>query len=40
MSFRLSNAGDTYQRLADKVFEHQIGRNIEVYVDDMMITSM
>ena len=37
MPFGLRNAGATYQRLADKVFEAQIGRNIEVYVDDMVI---
>ncbi|XP_072084316.1 uncharacterized protein [Arachis hypogaea] len=30
------NAGATYQRLMDKVFAKQIGRNIEVYVDDMV----
>ncbi|XP_072052199.1 uncharacterized protein [Arachis hypogaea] len=28
--------GATYQRLMNKVFENQIGRNIEVYVDDMV----
>ncbi|XP_072060156.1 uncharacterized protein [Arachis hypogaea] len=36
MSFGLKNAGATYQRLMDKVFRHQIGRNIEIYVDDMV----
>ncbi|XP_072061966.1 uncharacterized protein [Arachis hypogaea] len=30
------NAGATYQRLMDKVFHHQIGRNMEIYVDDMV----
>ncbi|XP_072076738.1 uncharacterized protein [Arachis hypogaea] len=30
------NAGATYQRLMDKIFAKQIGRNIEVYVDDMV----
>nr|XP_025697379.1 uncharacterized protein LOC112798324 [Arachis hypogaea] len=36
MPFGLKNAGVTYQRLMDKVFRHQIGRNIEIYVDDMV----
>ncbi|KAL0416784.1 UNVERIFIED_CONTAM: putative protein K02A2.6 [Sesamum latifolium] len=39
MSFELKNAGATYQRLVDKIFRPQIGRNIEVYVDDMGIPS-
>ncbi|GJZ27783.1 reverse transcriptase domain-containing protein, partial [Tanacetum coccineum] len=39
MPFGLKNAGATYQRLVDKVFNDQIGRNIEAYVDDMVIKS-
>nr|GEU94919.1 reverse transcriptase domain-containing protein [Tanacetum cinerariifolium] len=39
MSFGLKNAGATYQRLMDKAFEGQIGRNIEVYVDDLVVKS-
>ena len=39
MSFGLRNAGATYQRLVDMAFENQIGRNIEAYVDDMVIKS-
>nr|GEX00272.1 reverse transcriptase domain-containing protein [Tanacetum cinerariifolium] len=37
MPFVLKNAGATYQRLMDKAFEGQVGRNIEVYVDDMVV---
>ena len=36
MSFGLKNAGATYQRLMDYVFNDMIGRNIEVYVDDIV----
>ncbi|XP_075499172.1 uncharacterized protein LOC142537548 [Primulina tabacum] len=32
----LKNAGATYQRLMNKVFEKQLGRNVEVYVDDIL----
>nr|GEZ59954.1 reverse transcriptase domain-containing protein [Tanacetum cinerariifolium] len=39
MPFGLKNGGATYQRLMDKAFENQIGRNIEVYVDDLVIKS-
>ncbi|GJX37982.1 reverse transcriptase domain-containing protein [Tanacetum coccineum] len=39
MPFGLKNAGATYQRLVDKVFNHQIGRNLKVYVDNMVIKS-
>ncbi|GKD51432.1 reverse transcriptase domain-containing protein [Tanacetum coccineum] len=39
MPFGLKNARATYQRLVDKVFQKQIGRNLEVYVDDLVIKS-
>nr|GEV91150.1 reverse transcriptase domain-containing protein [Tanacetum cinerariifolium] len=39
MPFGLKNTGATYQRLVDKAFDNQIGRNIEVYVDDLVIKS-
>lgn len=39
MSFGLKNSEATYQRLMGKIFIHQIGRNIEVYVDDTVIKS-
>ena len=39
MPFELKNAGATYQRLVNKMFSQQIGRNMEVYVDDMLVKS-
>ena len=32
----MKNAGATYQRLVNRMFSHQIERNVEVYVDDML----
>ena len=40
MPFRLKNAGAMYQRLMNKMFTHQIGRNVQVYVDDMLVKSL
>ena len=37
MPFGLKNAKATYQRLMNKMFAHQIGRNVQVYVNDMLI---
>ncbi|GJT73520.1 reverse transcriptase domain-containing protein [Tanacetum coccineum] len=39
MPFSLKNAGTTYQRLVDKAFNSQVGQNVEVYVDDLVIKS-
>ena len=39
MSFGLKNAGSTYQRMMTKMFEVQMGKNIEVYIDDMVVKS-
>ncbi|XP_012833163.1 PREDICTED: uncharacterized protein LOC105954039 [Erythranthe guttata] len=39
MPFGLKNAGATYQRLVDKMFREQLGKNMEVYVDDMLVKS-
>jgi hypothetical protein len=36
----LKNTWGTYQRLVNKMVQAQIGRNIEVYVDDMLMKSM
>ena len=40
MSFDLKNAGATYQRLVNHMFRPQIERNVEVYVDDMLVKSL
>ena len=39
MPFGLKNVGTTYQRLMNKMFAQQIGRNVQVYVDDMLVKS-
>ena len=40
MPFGLKNAGATYQRLVNHMFRPQIGQNVEVYVDDMLVKSL
>lgn len=39
MPFRLKNARATYQRLMNRIFKDQIGRNVKVYVHDMVVKS-
>ena len=39
MPFGLKNARSTYQCMMTKMFEPQLGRNIEVYIDDMVVKS-
>ena len=39
MPFGLKNAGATYQRLMDKVLAPMLGRNVQAYVVDMVVTS-
>ncbi|RDX63123.1 hypothetical protein CR513_58484, partial [Mucuna pruriens] len=39
MSFGLKNAGATYQRLMDKIFLGLMGKDVEVYMDDMVVKS-
>ena len=39
MPFGLKNAGSTYQRMMTKMFEPQLDKSIEVYIDDMLVKS-
>jgi len=39
MPFGLKNVGSTYQKMITKMFEPQLGKNIEVYIDDMVVKS-
>ena len=39
MPFGLKNAGSTYQRMMIRMFEPQLGKSIEIYVDDMVVKS-
>ena len=39
MPFELKNAGFTYQRMMTRMFEPQLGKNIEVYIDDIVVKS-
>ena len=37
--FGLKNAGSIYQRMMTRMFKPQLGKSIEVYVDDMVVKS-
>ena len=37
MPFGLKNAGTTYQRMITRMFEPQLGKNVEVYIDDIVV---
>ena len=39
MPFGLKNAGATYQRLVNRMFQRKIGASMEVYIDDMLVKS-
>ena len=39
MPFDLKNVGAAYQRLVNQMFHPQIGWNVEVYMDDMLVKS-
>ena len=37
--FGLKNTGSTYQRMMTRMFEPRLGKNIEIYFDDMVVKS-
>lgn len=39
MLFGLKNAGSIYQRMMMRMFKPQLGKSIEIYVDDMVVKS-
>ena len=39
MRFGLKNARSTYQRMMTRMFEPQLGKIFEVYIDDMVVKS-
>ncbi|GAA0173042.1 hypothetical protein LIER_26742 [Lithospermum erythrorhizon] len=39
MPFGLKNVGATYQRMVNSIFSTQIGKNKEIYVDNMLVKS-
>jgi hypothetical protein len=39
MSFRLKNAGATYQRAIQTYFKKQLNKNVEAYVDDVVVNT-
>ncbi|XP_074304069.1 uncharacterized protein LOC141638561 [Silene latifolia] len=39
LPFGMKNVGSTYQCLVNKMFKQQIGKTIEVYIDDMVVKS-
>ena len=39
MPFGLRNARSTYQRMMTRMFESQLGKNIEIYIDDRVVKS-
>ena len=39
MPFGLKNTGSTYQRMMTRMFEPHMSKNIEVYIDDMVVKS-
>ena len=40
MLFGLKNVGATYQRMITKMFAKQLGKTVEVYINDMVVKSI
>ena len=40
MPFSLKNADTTSQRLVNRMFSEQLGKTMEVYIDDMLVKSL
>ncbi|XP_013658791.1 uncharacterized protein LOC106363622 [Brassica napus] len=40
MPFSLKNACATYQQLVNRIFSEQLGKTMEVYIDDMLVKSL
>ena len=39
MPFGLKNVGTTYQKMMTRMFESQLGKKLEIYIDDMVVKS-
>ena len=39
MPFRLKNAGSIYQRMMTRIFEPQLDKSIDIYIDDKVVKS-
>ena len=39
MPFGLKNVGSIYQRMMTRMFKSQLGKNIKIYMDDMVVKS-
>ena len=40
MPFGIKSAGATYQRLVNRIFSEQLGKTMELYIDDMLVKSL
>lgn len=39
MPFGFKNARSTYQRMVTRMFEDKLGKNVEAYINDMVVKS-